>query len=217
MFLNHHPEDTSTISRVIPLMSLLSTQSLPSHLKLSARKRYGLAAGIACAVLHAGDTPWIRDDWGYEQVNTFIETDSAERELPPKYPYISCLFYTPPVQGAEVPRYRFQSTEIHDKPIFALGVFLIELCLNSTFEELKRTSLVSFHDDYDFADRKVEDVYREAGDSYGHAVQRCLRFEFRGTDASRKLGSEAFQKAFYNTVVAPVQARHMKTPKTTLS
>lgn len=52
---------------------------------------------------------------------------------------------------------------------------------------------------------KLEKVYDKAGDSYGDAAQRCVRFSFQGRDVSKDFNFEQFRHQFYDTVVAPVQ------------
>ena len=60
--------------------------------------------------------------------------------------------------------------------------------------------------DYELADRLSDLIYLDAGHSYCYAVQRYLRCELPGQDATKRLELEQFRKVFFNGVVAPVQA-----------
>lgn len=197
-------------------MPLISDQSLQSSLNLSSYQRYGLAVALACTILHAAETPWIDNDWDHDQVKVSIVKDSTGRETLSQLPYIAYLFHANLTQGSQQLNYRFRSSKILNRTVFALGVLLIELCLNRSFEELRRTSPVTLTDDYDFAVHKVDEVYREAGDSYGYAVQRCLKFEFKGISSSRKLTFPAFRQTFHDTVVAPVSVKYLRSPRMTV-
>lgn len=216
MLLDRNLDGGSPVAQIKSIKSLLSEQRLSSPFGLTARQRYRLAAAIACAVLHAADTPWIHDDWDQEQVSVLLEKDAAQREIVSQHPYISCLFHTQLGPGSQPAQYRFKSSRIRNKTVFALGVLLIELCLNKSFEKLKRDSSMPLTDDFDLADSKLRDVYGEAGDSYGYAVQRCVRFDFSGIDETQKLALSRFQRTFYDGVVAPIQARYFRSSETTI-
>ncbi|KAI6368842.1 hypothetical protein MCOR31_005399 [Pyricularia oryzae] len=75
------------------------------------------------------------------------------------------------------------SGSVRNGTLFALGILLIELGLNQSFEQLR--------DD----------------ESYGYAVQRCLRFEFPGRDVTKSIQFDQFRhQFFFLCVFAPVQA-----------
>ncbi|CAD0096912.1 unnamed protein product [Aureobasidium vineae] len=104
-----------------------------------------------------------------------------------------------------------QNKIIRNEAIFALGVLLIELGLNRSFEECKRTKNIdttatNVVDDYDVADTLIEDVFDEVGDPYGNAVQRCIRFAFPGRDTTKNFSHATFRQYFHNLVVAPIEA-----------
>ncbi|KAL9616955.1 MAG: hypothetical protein Q9160_008225 [Pyrenula sp. 1 TL-2023] len=207
VILSQSPQNISDLDQLQTLRFVISSQS---RVRLSSRQRYGLAAELAKTVLYLGNTPWIDAEAGLEQIKLFIERGSSGHLPLLVVPYLSYLFPASPPQGSQQSSYRFQSSKIHDKVICALGVCLIELCLNAQFEELKSSSVLGQVDDFDFAVHKLDDVYREAGDSYGYAVQRCLKFEFKGISPSRTLIYPAFRQTFHQNVVAPVQARYLR-------
>lgn len=98
------------------------------------------------------------------------------------------------------------------RAIFALGVLLIELCVNKSFQEMRKVYAGSIEDpllaDYVAAERALDEVYSLAGNSYGYATERCVKFAFEGRDAHRDFGMSRFRQQFHDDVVAPVQATH---------
>lgn len=205
------------------MKSLLSTeeqsiQQLHPHLALSAKQRYGIAASIAWSVLYLSGSPWLGDRWDEDQVRMFLEKSiNAGREMLSRHPCTSYLFPTPTIQ---------QQTLMNDfkhlipnKAVFALGILLIELCINKPFEELREnrlsgagTSSVTLLDDYQVALSKLDEVYRLAGDSYGYAAERCVKFSFQGRDVTKDFDFSQFRQQFHDAVVAPVQATYLMIP-----
>jgi hypothetical protein len=207
----------------MPLKSLLLTQQpipphqLPPHLTLSAKQRYGLAAALAWAILHLSCTPWLNDAWDREQVNVFLEGTAAGRELLSRNPFISYLFETHATPSTPTPANHFNSSQIRNKTLFVLGILLIELCINKPFEEFRQqgpagSTATTTPDDFKIAESKIDEVYNQAGNSYGYAVQRCLRCEFPGRDVTKNFDFSTFRRHFYNNVVAPVQATYIRHP-----
>ena len=209
-----------SIVTIMPLKSLFLVQPVPPHqppphLALSAKQRYGLAAALAWAILHFSCTPWLDDTWDGEQVNVFLESTAAGREHLSRNPCISYLFETHATLSALTPTDHFNSNQIRNKTLFALGILLIELCINKSFEEFRQqgdtgSSATTILDDLKIAESKIDEVYNQAGDSYGYAVQRCLRCEFPGRDITKKFEFSTFRRHFYNNVVAPVQATYIR-------
>lgn len=225
------PNTNSNIVKIMPLKSLFPVQpipthqlpqhqlpphQLPPHLDLSAKKRYGLAAALAWAILHFSCTPWLDDNWDGDQVNLFLENAAVSREQHlSRNPYISYLFETHATSSTLTPTDRFNSNQIRNKTLFALGILLIELCINKSFEEFRQqgdtgSTATTILDDFKIAESKIDEVYNQAGDSYGYAVQRCLRCEFPGRDITKNFEFSTFRQHFYNNVVAPVQATYIR-------
>jgi hypothetical protein len=118
---------------------------------------------------------------------------------------------------------------IRNRTLFVLGIMLIELCLNRSFQNLKADllksqnlsgnscqnttpqSLISF-EDIGVAYKLVDNVYLDAGDEYGNAVQRCLRCGFDGRVEDQDFKLPQFRKNFFRGVVAPVQATYDMMP-----
>jgi hypothetical protein len=150
---------------------------------------------MSWAVLHLAGSPWLSSSWDKKDVHMFLETQGAGRGVLNKNLSLSCLFdpnstaatqSSPPKTIAN----RFQSAQNRNHAIFSLSVLLIELCLPCSFEKLRQdhrpgAPLATAIDDYQIALSKVDKIYLEAGDSYGYAVQRCLRLEFPGREVEK--------------------------------
>ncbi|KAH7234152.1 hypothetical protein B0J15DRAFT_539082 [Fusarium solani] len=223
--LNQHSEELSGLTRTISLRHLLLNQNrrqAHAHLALSAKQRYAIATSIAWSVLHLSDSPWLGEGWGQDEIKFFVDEGSEGMQLVSQFPSNSYAFHKPTTMDQPLSSStRDFSRLIPNKTIFTLGVILIELCLKTPFEELRQTlhdelrgQAVSapILDQYDTAIDRLDDVYREAGDSYGNAVQRCIKSSFQGPKSTRQFNVEQFRIQFYNTVVAPVQATYSMMP-----
>lgn len=193
-----------------------------ANLALSAKQRYAIATSIAWSVLHLSDSPWLGEGWDQDEIKFFVNDSSGEMQLVSQLPSNSYAFHQPAITDkSPFSTTRDFSRLIPNKTIFTLGVILMELCLKTPFEELRHTlhdeswgQAVSapILDQYDTAIDRLDDVYREAGDSYGNAVQRCIKSSFQGPKSTRQFNVEQFRIQFYNTVVAPVQATYSMMP-----
>ncbi|KAJ4146173.1 hypothetical protein NW754_001637 [Fusarium falciforme] len=223
--LNQHSEELSGLTRTISLRHLLLNQNrrqAHAHLALSAKQRYAIATSIAWSVLHLSDSPWLGEGWDQDEIKFFVDEGSEGMQLVSQFPSNSYAFHEPTTLDQPLSSSTKDfSRLIPNKTIFTLGVILIELCLKTPFEELRQTlhdesrgQAVSapILDQYDTAIDRLDDVYREAGDSYGNAVQRCIKSSFQGPKSTRQFNVEQFRIQFYNTVVAPVQATYSMMP-----
>ncbi|EFQ96821.1 hypothetical protein MGYG_08744 [Nannizzia gypsea CBS 118893] len=206
--LAHHQTNAPNIVKVIPLLSLVHRQPQQQDpwLFLSAKQRYGIAASISWSVLHLGGSPWCSEQWYQKQVAIFIEKTRSGREILSQYPCISDIFSPPTAPREEQPPHDLEDL-IPNRTIFALGIFLIELCTNKSV--LLHTSIL---DVYRAAIGSLDEVYRIAGDSYGYATERCVRFRFRGRDVCKDFEFAQFRQQFYEVVVAPIQATYLMFP-----
>jgi hypothetical protein len=93
--------------------------------------------------------------------------------------------------------------------MLALGIILIELCLNKPFENLRKDVKPSIADDCEVATRRIVTVYQKGGQEYGYVVQRCLRCEFGIQDSNNRLDF-AFRSLLYNSVVVPLEEDYKK-------
>ncbi|KAF4454297.1 hypothetical protein F53441_3171 [Fusarium austroafricanum] len=197
--------------------------SRPSHLTLSRKQRFSIAAATSWAVLYLCGSPWLDSDWnGKSDLQLFQEDSrtSPSSSLQTDYPILQQLF-KPVGQRSSTESTSlvadFQNSQIRNRTLFSLGILLIELCLNKTLDQLRRDIQANdfaaslgvkspIPSDFEIANRLTESVYQEAGHSYGYAVQRCLRCEFPGRDVTKDFEFQSFRRDFFAGVVAPVQA-----------
>ena len=192
------------------LVHLLPPNKPPAHLKLSRRKRLEVAVAAAWTTLLLCETPWLNHAWDKHELCFFSESVST-----PGLPLTSrCVSMTQECasspSSSNIVGVNMQHKIIRNEAVFALGILLIELGLNKSFEECKRTknlgTATNIVDDYDIADGLIEDVFDEVGEPYGNAVQRCIRFAFPGRDTTKNFSHAAFRQYFHNLVVAPIEA-----------
>jgi hypothetical protein len=199
------------ITEEATLVNLLPPNKPPAHLKLSRRKRLEIAVAAAWTTLLLCETPWLNHVWDKHELCFFSENVSTAG--PPLTG--RCVSMIPGCVSSSQPMKitgaNLQHKIIRNEAIFALGVLLIELGLNQSFEECKRTknidtTVTNIVDDYDVAENLIEDVFDEVGEPYGNAVQRCVRFAFPGRDTTKNFSHATFRQDFHNLVVAPVEA-----------
>ncbi|KGO69637.1 hypothetical protein PEX1_091460 [Penicillium expansum] len=217
--LDYSQPDFSKIIKAVPLKSLLSSyeqsaQRQTPYISLSTKHRYGIAASTAWSVLHLSGSPWLGHHWDEKQANIFLEKNQGGREILSRYPCASYTFL-PPTSPEQLVATDFDHL-IPNKTVFTLGILLIELCINKSFAECRQTgesvTPASLLDDYKAALSKLNEVYRVAGDSYGYATERCVKFAFQGPDSYQDFTFSKFRQQFYDAVVAPVQATYLAFP-----
>lgn len=198
---------------------------------LSRRDRFSLAAAATWAVLYLAESPWIAHQWD-EKPELYLLSEHHSCTWR-HYPSLSSILQKSlhPEASSAVDEKLEPSdpfpTLVHNKTLFALGVLLIELCLGKPFEQLRREyhygSLSAAFgmgipaNDYEIANQYVDKVYLEAGDFYGHAVQRCIRCEFPGRDITKNFQFEQFRRDFFSYVIAPVQTTYALLPSSVAS
>ncbi|PKY04299.1 hypothetical protein P168DRAFT_155748 [Aspergillus campestris IBT 28561] len=210
--------------QLISLRSLLTTQSM-RQLKLSRKQRLGLAAAMAWAVLYLGESPWLAETWQKDHVQFMLDNSSSQLELLSDTPCISCHFHNSGLScatggelgGDNAPnddplQEPLQYKLVRNRTLFALGIFLVEVGFNRSFEELREQVLLddgkqwSILEDYQLAIELADELHLDAGPEYGDAIKRCLRCEFPGRDITKHFYYAQFRQEFFNGVVAPVQA-----------
>lgn len=205
---------------LISLRNLLLARHLPRVLKLSRKQRFGIAAATAWGVLHLSHSPWLPETWQKDEIQLFLENCAGPRVLFEQTPCLASMFHKGTSKESRIDPKNlsqalgdlFQFKFVRNKTLLALGVFLIELGFNQSFEELRKQSLKyaeghapSALDDYELAIELADDLDLDAGSLYGDAIRRCLRCEFPGRDATKTFEYIPFRQQFFNFVVAPVQ------------
>lgn len=214
--LHHNSVDSTNIIKPIPLKSLISSreqqaQKRNPYLSLSAKQRFGIAATIAWSVLHLSCSPWLTDHWDQTQMGIFLERTHNGREVLSQHPCASYVF-SPRTCHKEATTDEFNHL-VPNKTIFALGIFLIELCIGEPVSEPQGEGApATVVDHYQSALIRLDEVYRRAGDSYGYATERCVKFSFEGRDLYNDFDFSRFRQQFYDVVVAPVQATYLTFP-----
>ena len=114
-------------------------------------------------------------------------------------------------------RHQFLNYQVINKTLFALGIVLIELCLNRSLEDLRLAAdqplgggQPNIADGYQIASSMIEEVYSKGGDRYGYVVQRCLRCEFGVQDSKKKLDLSTFRTLVYDGVLIPLKDNYEK-------
>ncbi|KAJ5173649.1 uncharacterized protein N7500_001580 [Penicillium coprophilum] len=220
---DYSQSDLSGIIKAVPLKSLLSShkqsdRQLNPYISLSAKQRYGIAASAAWSVLHLSGSPWLGDHWAEKQANIFLERNQGGREILSRYPCASYIFL-PPISPDQPLKNDFNYL-IPNKTVFALGILLIELCIHESFTINRQTdenvTPASLLDDYQTALSKLDEVYSLAGDSYGYAAERCVKFAFQGPNHHNDFSFSQFRRQFHDSVVAPVQATYLTFPDSSI-
>ncbi|KAL1618319.1 hypothetical protein SLS54_007296 [Diplodia seriata] len=200
----HQPQKTSTSKSAPSLLTLHSvlTSNATGH-RFSAGHRLRLAVLLAANLLQLHRTPWLTEVWDRNDI-TFLE-GTGDDGL--KDPFISRIPHHGSLadSGVSIPP---ADAIVLNKPLFALGILLIELCLGKPFEDLRDRGdagkeSVSAASDFAVASELLEVVTGTWGDRYADAVRRCIRcaFDTRKID----LDDEQFRRAVYQGVVAPLE------------
>ncbi|KAK5630118.1 hypothetical protein RRF57_005833 [Xylaria bambusicola] len=213
----------------LPLESVISDCHFRSgkskqvaYARLSRKERLGIAAAAVWAVLVLCGTPWLDErPLGKEDIVLLVDTPMQGNsfERPKTCPSLLYTFHSrenrPNISSPISHSDSYQDNQIRHKTLFSLGVLLIELGLNKTFNQLRADNRTeaqscgrSMLEDYEIANQVIqrEELELEIGDSYAHAVQRCIQCHFLGRESTQNFSHAGFRKQFFTGVVAPVQA-----------
>jgi hypothetical protein len=187
---------------------------------LLRKQRLEIAVTMASSVLQLYDSPWLGEMWSRTDIHFFFKAPatSFDNRSPITKPYVSKSFPDSPMESSSQvaqldPIDSFLMKQIVNKTLFALGILLIELCLNKTLAELRHDQGVdqntesrpTLADDYQTAVDHIDAVFDEGGLTYGQVVQRCLRCEFGIEDRKKRLDFDVFRYLVYEGVVAPLE------------
>lgn len=205
------------MSTAVHLRSLLAIDHAASKRSkrfagLSEKQRRQIAVALSYSVLQFYESPWMHDLWGDEDIYFFAGTNQF------KAPEISdpCFSRTFPREHATVldsvdqMRGHFLDVHIPNKPLFALGIVLLELCLNMTFDELHDLSGVDSSqsdavDKYTIMEQNLELAYDTWGEAFGQVVQRCLNPEFGLRPSQKRMDFDKFREQVYTSIVTPLE------------
>ncbi|OJD36532.1 uncharacterized protein BKCO1_1100023 [Diplodia corticola] len=173
--------------------------------QFSRERRLRLAVTLATSLLQLYCTPWINEKWGNDDI-VFLGVDVGNSFDQPFIKRKPSQDASQATIDRSQPSRRASEQGVRNRPLFDLGVLLIELCFGEPFEKLRQpfqspeSGGQAIMSDYLVVERLVDKVYEEGGDRYGHAVRRCIRCEF--DSRSNDLSDERFREAVYDKVVA---------------
>lgn len=160
---------------------------------------------LASSVLQLHKTPWIDERWGKDDI-LFINRPSGPLF---DHPYVSRQFSTCKISQTNQPCTSDGANTcriIRNKPLFDLGVLLIELWYGQPLEKLRipadldTDGTPNLTSDWYTADRIVDKIHWDAGSRYSDAVRRCIRCDFDQRETS--LENENFRQVVYDGVVS---------------
>lgn len=107
-----------------PMISLGSILRRESGVKLSRRQRFYLALTLASSHLQLHKTPWLENGWSKEEI-LFLPDPRNSAQVNLEQPFIARDFALPG---------KNKGTPTADNSCSNLGIMLLELCFNATFE-----------------------------------------------------------------------------------
>ena len=168
------------------------------------RDRRRLALIVAASLLKLHNTPWIEEQWVRERIS-FVRKHGGRHSTSPllEKSWTNALSIAPASSNP------LRLMNIRCESLFALGIFLIELCFQKDFSSLQEPGdkieggLLECLTEFRTATRLIPDIYNEAGERYGDVVRRCIRCDF--DHKSYDLDDEDFCQAVYEGVVGPLE------------
>ncbi|OTA04206.1 Iron/ascorbate family oxidoreductase [Trichoderma parareesei] len=216
--LSHLSRNHDAIIREISLEKIIATESqrvAPAIQPLSAKRRYGIAASLAWAVLYLADSPWLSQGLDRHKVKLFLQRKQANGFISlSEKAYLASSLCKPtttslPSPASSSTSLRHITTTTRRTPkslIFDLGILLIELAVNQSFSRDSLSAILQH--DYRPLKNYLDRVEQEAGIYYFNAAQRCVYGVFLADQGQMDFDLDMFQHEFYSTVVAPLQATY---------
>ncbi|KAM0260169.1 hypothetical protein ACHAQJ_002935 [Trichoderma viride] len=208
--LSHLSRNHDEIIRDVSLEKILATESqrvAPAIQPLSAKRRYGIAASLAWAVLYLADSPWLAQGLDRRKIQLFLQRKQSNGYISlSEKVYLSCLVSKPPLLPSPASSTASFRQKTPKNLIFELGILLIELAVNQSFSEESLSAILK--DDYRPLKKHLNRVEQEAGIYYFNAAQRCVYGVFLADQEQMDFDLDRFQHEFYSTVVAPLQATY---------
>ncbi|ETS03700.1 hypothetical protein M419DRAFT_74517 [Trichoderma reesei RUT C-30] len=216
--LSHLSRNHDAIIREISLEKIIATESqrvAPAIQPLSAKRRYGIAASLAWAVLYLADSPWLSQGLNRHKVKLFLQRKQANGFISlSEKAYLASSLSKPttttlpsPASSSASLRHITATTRRTPKSlIFDLGILLIELAVNQSFSRDSLSAILQH--DYRPLKNYLDRVEQEAGIYYFNAAQRCVYGVFLADQGQMDFDLDMFQHEFYSTVVAPLQATY---------
>ncbi|PTB65074.1 hypothetical protein BBK36DRAFT_1169850 [Trichoderma citrinoviride] len=212
--LSHLSRNHDIIIREISLEKIIATESqrvAPAVQPLSAKRRYGIAASLAWAVLYLADSPWLPQGLDRHKVKLFLQRKQANGFISLSEKAYLASPLSKPKTTTQLPSPASSSTSLRQTTspkslIFDLGILLIELAVNQSFSKESLSAILQH--DYRPLKNYLDRVEQEAGIYYFNAAQRCVYGVFLADQGQMDFDLDKFQHEFYSTVVAPLQATY---------
>jgi hypothetical protein len=190
----------------LSLGTILAEHAQQSGAKLSVADSRRLALSLALGTLRLHDTPWLGKRWDRDDITLLKQNGKILAD----HPFVSTNLRDATVLSSQTRLSSLTSCAgVRNETLFALGVVLIELCLEKPFDQLSApedlNSDETKHAASDFltATRLLDAVYDKAGGKYGDAVRRCILCEFDHRKPS--LDDDSFCKTVYDNVVVVLE------------
>ena len=187
---------------MLSLRDILEKKQGAPHLSLANRQ--GLAASLAIGLLRLHGTPWLDKQWGHREITFFSNGGRVIVE----HPFLSTKLDTSSTHRSPA-GYFTSSAAIRNESLFALGILLIELCLQRPFEDLLLPADLNpdgtkhATTEYCAALRLLDVITGEASLEYVEVTRRCIECHFNQGTAS--LDNDVFREAVYDNVVTVLE------------
>lgn len=218
---NESTGDPTSPTRV-SLSDVLSRANNSKGLHLRPFDRLHLAVVLASSLLQLHPTPWIPESWKAENIYFVEGADESQLWEP---------FLEPPRIRSRATtrdisiRNMLMQDEPRNRPLFDLGIMLIELCFQEPFSVLRERCRSrgiqdgSVDSDSRVLSQLVMAVRSERSNRYGDAVEKCIYCnKHRRTDS---LSDEDFCKFVYYDIVSLLETDlregYMYTPDDTIA
>lgn len=177
--------------------------------KLTTKNRVQLALELAWGVLQISSTSWLSGQWTKENI-MFVQDSPDNRSTYVRHRFQSMRRLSTSSTMAPETSNDIAAWVSHAS-LFALGVFLLEVCHNSSIEDLaveeekfqgKPTPTTPFLT----ALRLSKTVHEYLGCHYSAAVRACLQLPNVDIDASGKpKDPQQFAKHIYRNIIEPLR------------
>lgn len=202
--LSSLPTTTKCPSHVVPIHKFFP-DAIGQKGKLLGRARRRIALTAASSILELYATPWLQEQFFRNDIGLIRRHDGSLVDLPLLQRHLQ------PAQAVKK-RARFADPMdmrlICNEWIYGLGIFLIELRLGQTLEQLRlpedevSDKALQRFSEFRTAMRLVGVITDTAGRRYGDVVRRCIRCEFDQGDYD--LDNPRFCRAVFKYVVIPL-------------
>lgn len=187
--------------------SVKLSEVLIHHTKLSMKSRMQISSMLAWGVLQMSSTAWMNGKWTKD--NILLVTDSTNDPLP----YVTHSFQSQRQSTQKTTTLDPEATNhigdwIRSASLFALGVFLLEMCYGRSIEDLAVDDEKNkgAHTQFLTATRLAINVHDQMGQHYSQAVNACINQSGVDVDADgNPKDPSQFAKSILNDIIEPLK------------